>query len=131
MIFKSKNKNVQHKVTGNIAGQNIKQVDHTKFLGIYIDEKLCWKFHINYVSMNVSRIAGIIAKARHCLEVKNLKELYNTIVYPYLTYCNINWANTYPTRLRSIYIAQNKLVRLMTFSNKSIPNSKLHVLTSL
>jgi len=33
MIFKSKNKNVQHKVTVNIAGQNIKQVDHTKFLG--------------------------------------------------------------------------------------------------
>ena len=30
MIFKSKNKNVQHKVTVNIADQNINQVDHTK-----------------------------------------------------------------------------------------------------
>ena len=28
MIFKSKNKKVQHKVTVNIADQNIKQVDH-------------------------------------------------------------------------------------------------------
>ena len=28
MIFKSKNKDVQHKVTVNIADQNIKQVDH-------------------------------------------------------------------------------------------------------
>ena len=33
MIFKGKNKNVQHKETVNIAGQNIKQVDHTTFLG--------------------------------------------------------------------------------------------------
>ena len=65
--------------------------------------------------MNVSKIVGIIAKARHYLELKNLKELYNTMVYPYLTYCNINWASTYPTRLRSIYIAQKKLLRLMTF----------------
>ena len=87
----------------------IKQVDHTKFLGVYIDEKLCWKFHINYVSMKVSKIAGIRAKVIHYLELKNLKELYNTMVYPYLTYCNINWASTYPTRLRSIYIAQKSI----------------------
>ena len=38
MIFKSKNKDVQHKVT---ADQNIKQVDHWRLLGVYIDEKLC------------------------------------------------------------------------------------------
>ena len=34
------------------------------------------------------------------------------MVYPYLTYCNINWA-----RLRSIYIVQKKMVVLMTFSS--------------
>ena len=67
--------------------------------------------------MNVSKIVGIIAKARHYLELKNLKELYNTMVYPYLTYCNINWASTYPNRLRSIYIALRKLVKLTTFSS--------------
>ena len=65
MIFKSKNKNVQHKVTVNSADQSIRQVDHTKFSGVCIDGKLCWKFHFNFVSMKVSKIAGIIAKARH------------------------------------------------------------------
>ena len=115
--------------------------------------KLCCKCHISYVSMKVSKIAGIIAKARHYLELKNLKEVCNTMVYPYLTYCNINWASTYPTRLRSIYTTQKEMLRLMTFLsfretfqplfkllkimnilwNKSVPvpNSKLHVLTLL
>ena len=115
MIFKSKNKNVQHKITVNIADQNIKQVDHKKFFGVYLDEKLCWKFRINHVSIKVSKTAGIIAKGRYYLEHKNLKELYNTMVYPYLTYCNINWASTYPTRLRSIYTTQKEMLRLMTF----------------
>ena len=46
MIFKSKNRNVQHKVPVNIADQNM-TVDHTKFLGVYIDEKFCWKLHIS------------------------------------------------------------------------------------
>ena len=67
--------------------------------------------------MKVSKIAGIIAKARHYLKLKNFKELYNAMVCPYLTYCNINWASTYPTRPRSVYIAQKKIVRLMTFSS--------------
>ena len=39
MIFESKNKNIQHKVTVN-ADQSIKQVENTKFLGVYI-EKTC------------------------------------------------------------------------------------------
>ena len=44
MTFKSKNKNVLHKVTVNIADQNIKQVDHTKLLGAYIDENCVGNF---------------------------------------------------------------------------------------
>ena len=54
------------------TSQNIKQVYHTKFLGVYIEEKLRRKFHINYVSLKVSKLAGIITKLwRHYLELKN------------------------------------------------------------
>ena len=48
MIFKSKNKNVQRKVTVNSADQSIRQVDHTKFSGVCIDGKLCWKFFFQF-----------------------------------------------------------------------------------
>ena len=43
MIFKSKNRKVQHKVPVNIADQNM-TVDHTKFLGVYIDENFVGNF---------------------------------------------------------------------------------------
>ena len=39
------------------------------------------------------------------------------MIYPYLTYCNVIWANTYSTRLRSIFMLQKKIVRIITFSN--------------
>lgn len=39
------------------------------------------------------------------------------MVYPYLSYCNISWTSTYPTRLQSIFMTQKKLVRIMAFSN--------------
>ena len=34
----------------NINGNEIKQVNFTKFLGIYIDEHLSWAQHIDYLS---------------------------------------------------------------------------------
>ena len=57
------------------------------------------------------------SKSKTSLKLKNFKELYNAMVCPYLTYCDINWESTYPTRPKSIYIAQKKIVRLRTFSS--------------
>ena len=37
--------------------------------------------------------------------------LYYTLVYPYIHYCNVIWANNYPTRLSRIVILQKRAVR--------------------
>ena len=55
-----------------ISGDKIEQVKYTKFLGVYIDEELSWKYHINQVTMKISKLTGIIAKARHYLPLKTL-----------------------------------------------------------
>ena len=48
------------------------------------------------------------------------------MVYPYLSYCNISWTSTYPTRLQSIFMTQKKLVRIMTFSNNRESSKHLY-----
>ena len=53
-----------------IDGQQIEQVKYTKFLGLFIDEELSWKYHINHVTMKISKLTGIFAKARHYLSLK-------------------------------------------------------------
>ena len=58
-----------------------------------------------------------MAKARHYLPLKALLTLYNAMIYPYLTYCSIIWASTYPTRLKPILRTQKKIVRIITFAN--------------
>ena len=117
MIFKTKKRKLSYKANVIINDQPINQVNYTKFLRLYIDEELTWKYHINHVTMNVAKMTGIIAKARHFLLLKALLILYNTMIYPYLTYCNIIWASTYPTRLKPILRTQKKLIRIITFAN--------------
>ena len=100
-----------------VNDQEIEKVKCTKFLGLYIDNELSWRKHVNRISTKISKMTGIMAKATHVLSIQTLKTIYNTMVYPYLTYCSIIWTSTYPTRLKSIFTIQKKLVQIMTFSN--------------
>ena len=40
--------------------------------------------------------------------------LYYTLIYPYLIYCNIIWASTYPSNLTRLLLMQKRAVRAIT-----------------
>ena len=46
IIFKSNRKKLKNKANVIINEHTIDQVKYTKFLGIYINEELSWKYHI-------------------------------------------------------------------------------------
>ena len=91
----------------------IKEVT-TKFFGVLIDQHLSWKTHIDFVSKKISKSVGIIAKARFYLSSQTLMTLYYSLVYPFLTYCNVAWSSTYCSNLNCIYLLQKRIVRLIT-----------------
>ena len=88
-----------------------------KFLGVLIDQELTWKNHINSVLKNIIKSAGLIAKLRHFTNKNTSKLIYYALVYPYLTYGNLVWGNTYPTRLQKLLNVQKKIVRLICFKS--------------
>ena len=109
IIFKSKRKKLNNKANVIIDEHTIEQVKYTKFLEIYIGAELSWKYHINHIASKISKMTGIMAKARHHLASKTLLTLYHTMINPYLNYCNNIWGSTYPTRLLSIFKHRRKL----------------------
>ena len=66
-----------------------------------------------------SKNTGIMNKLRYYLDLKTLKQLYNTLIYPYLNYGLMSWGNTYVTKLNKIQACQNKCVKNMFFASKS------------
>ena len=38
--------------------------------------------------------------------------LYYSLIYPYLTYCNMIWASTYQTSIKPLYQLQKRFVRI-------------------
>ena len=117
IIFKSKNKFLPQQITFELNDHIIKQASYVKFLGVIIDQDFTWKNHISLVLKNIIKFTGLIAKLRHFTNKNTLKLAYYALVYPYLTYGNIVWGNTYPTRLQKLLNVQKKIVRLINFKS--------------
>ena len=112
MVFcRRKKLNVDMKLL--INGEAIDEVQPIKFVGIIIDNKLSWKYHIDHISGKIAREIGMTIKAREYLNKQGLLSLYYSFIYPYLTYCNHIWGSTYISRLRRLITLQNKALKII------------------
>ena len=59
-----------------------------KFLGVIIDNKLKWNDHITYAKSKISKTIGLFYKMRQYLGRKALVNIYYSLAFPYLIYCN-------------------------------------------
>ena len=73
---------------------------------------------LHHIALNNIPRRGILFKARHYLSTVTLRTIYYALVYQYLYYGNIIWANTYPTSLEPIVKrSKKKIVSIITFSD--------------
>ena len=106
MIFKAKNKKMNHDIIIKIGNEIIERVNKTNFFGLIIDDDLSWKHHVIKVTSKISKLCGIMVRARQYLPVRTLRTVYNAMLYPYLSYRNVVWVSTYPSRLDALYKVQ-------------------------
>ncbi len=112
MLFRNRPTDVDFNVF--IENERINRVHVTKFLGIFIDDKLNWKHHINTVRSKLSKVAAIIYRASCLINKDGIYMLYCSLFLPYLYYyrrracvcvCLQNWTNFCPYGLNSTPIS--------------------------
>ena len=86
IIFSSKGKPSTTNLSVMVGESVVKEVKHTKFLGVTIDCKLIWNEHTRNARNKISKNIGIICKAKKSLNVSTLITLYNSFIYPHLIY---------------------------------------------
>ena len=136
IIFRSKKKILPILDSGlKINNKAISQVTTTKFLGVYVDEYLTFNDHVSIIAKKVSKNIGIISRIRHVLQRPILLNLYNTLILPYLSYCNIVWASNYHSHLTRLIILQKRIVRIIcgvTYNQSTLTYfKKLRILSLL
>ena len=106
----SYNKNVMLP-TVKIGENIIEETDTFKFLGIYIDNHLTFKDHINKISNKISKSVGILYRLNKFLPPNVLKLIYSSLVHPYLIYGLEAWFGTFKNNTNKIFILQKKAIR--------------------
>ena len=117
MIFGTRNiQNVDQNFKLYYRNEEITKAQNVKFLGIYLDDKLSWNYHINDLCVKLSRKIGIFYRLQF-LPQKILKLLYYSLVNSHLSYCNIIWGFTSKSNLDRIHKLQKRVIRIITNSN--------------
>ena len=95
----------------------IEKVEHFKFLGVHIDSKLNWSYHIQCIRKKMSKGNGILYRAKDYLKCDTLLTLYYSFIYPYIVYCIEVWGSTTKGNLVSLLKCQKRVLRII----KSVP----------
>ena len=115
LIFKAK-KNRQQ-VNISLDGSGIKQVESARLWAIHVDENINWKNLVSHVFSNITKLSGILCRARHYWPRVVMRGLYYVLIYPYLIVTLYGKNDVHTTRLEQIRRLQRKIIRIITFSN--------------
>ena len=126
----------------NDDGTIITTSETVKYLGMYIDSKLNFKYHINILSCKISRMTGIFWKSIE-LDMNTKKIIYHSLVESYLNYGILIWCSEFsktlitdgnesliPNSLKPIITAQNKALRAIFRKPKYNSEQKIYTESS-
>ena len=86
----------------------------SKYLGVFIDDKLNFKSHIKHFVSKISRSIGILSKLRFLFNSSTLLLLYYSFVDSHLLFGIHLWSSTSQSLLFKLQKLQNKAIRIIT-----------------
>ena len=113
ILFHSRYQNVEHNEVLFMDGQEILHKNHTKFLGLIVDELLEWNHHTDFLKSKLAQSLYIINASKNLLSKSCLKLLYYSLIYSGLNYGTMLWGTTYDYNLKDLQIKQNNCVRII------------------
>ena len=91
----------------------IKQVTHTKFLGVTIDDKLNWDQHIIDLRRKLCYSVSTLNRIKNDIPDHLHKDLYYTLFESHLSYCISVFGGINRSKLDVIHKMQKKVIRIL------------------
>jgi hypothetical protein len=113
IIFKARNKKINHDISLSINDIQIKQSTEEKYLGLILDNELTWKPHIEKIKSKLSSLRGCLFNTVQCLPRQVRYTIYNSLAKSHLNYLIEIWGSATKTALKQLQITQNKLIKTL------------------
>lgn len=107
----------------------IPQNDHVRYLGIHLDRRLTWSYHIGskltQLKLKSNQLHWLIGQ-RSALDLKYKILLYKTVIKPIWTYGIQLWGTACASNVSKLQRRQSKILRIITGAPWYIRNANIH-----
>ena len=103
-----------NRFTLKLDGKTIFESPKIKYLGLIMDSRLTWKYHINELRKKLSKSIGIIYKMKNLAPLRVLNSLYYALFHSHLNYGICVWGNASEKLLQPIFMLQKKVIRMIS-----------------
>ena len=107
----------------NISYSEIERSECLKFLGVLLDENLCWKEDIKYIEIKIAKNIVLLFKKKPDIDKHSPLSLYHCYIHSYMNYGNIAGGSTTRTNLKKIY-RQQKLTIPIVYSKDRLTHTR-------
>ena len=119
VIFKSKQKKLECDLKLKLCSKRLYPTKSVKHLGVKIDTKLSWQYHVNDLSIKLNRANVLAFEIRKYFSLKILRSVYFSIFDSYLSYYCLAWAQNRRTIQRILIFKKKKAVRIINFQPRN------------
>ena len=117
MFFDHKVKSAT-RINISIDNEAIPQVSNTKFLGVFVDDKLNWKKHLDHLIKKIKCNTKLLQINSKFVSKHVKKILYYSQIFSHISYCVGIWGNQISKQqIDSLQKLQNKCIRLICKKN--------------
>lgn len=131
-----------HDCNSSIGGicncPSIHRTEQAKYLGVYVDQRLSWYPHLEYVTSRIRKLIWIFKALRYVVPGRAkdsgkdlLTDIYISLVQSVLIYCIPVWGGAAKTRFISLERAQRSLIKVMHFKKIRFPTQSLYEISGL
>ena len=89
----------------------IKPKNEIKILGVYLDENVTWKRQVSEVRKKASNAIRNLHRINNIVPVKHRVQLYNALVDPHFSYCDVIWGGCGVVNAKRLQTTQNYAVK--------------------
>ena len=127
ILFKPPRKIFNSRITLKLNKKTIYESKKLRYLGLIVDNKLSWRYHIHELTKKLSRTNGILNKLKNLgLPNSTLLSIYSSLFQSHMSYGLCIWGQTCSNYLKKIESVQNKAVRIISGADWDAPCNPIY-----
>ena len=109
----------------NIDGNQIKKTHEQKLLGVHIDDKLSWSYHIDKLCSSISSKISLLKQLSKYVPVDVQKKFYQGYILPLIDYGSVVWGLTSTSNIERLAKLQKRAARVILRADFNTPSLQM------